>query len=261
MTTLAPPSSNTSTAVWLLPAPPLRARVLVAAGFGCLLVTVLGLGAQWWLGTAPKHPLVAVGVFTAMMATALIGMRDHHPFPRFGPANHVTMLRGVLVALAAGLIAEPGGSAVAWALVGATATIGVLDGVDGWLARRTRMSSAFGARFDMETDALFMLVLSVLVWRHDKAGFWVIAIGLMRYAFVAGGWSFPWLAHPLRSTRRGKAVAIGQIAALGLALLPVVPVPVSTLACGVALAALAWSFAIDVRFLYGQRARPDGRAL
>jgi phosphatidylglycerophosphate synthase len=137
----------------------------------------------------------------------------------------------------------------------------VLDGIDGWLARRARMSSPFGARFDMETDAFFMLVLSILVWRHDKAGAWVVAIGLMRYAFVAAGWWLPWLARPLRSTWRGKAVAVGQFAGLGVALLPVVPVPASTLVSGAALAALVWSFAIDVKFLFKERARPDGRAL
>ncbi len=244
-----------------MPEPPLRGRALIAAGLGCLAVAGLALFVQSWLGTAPTQPVIAVAVFCATIAVALVTMRDHHPFPRFGAANWVTMMRTVLVALAASLIAEPAESSLAWVLVAATATVAVLDGVDGWLARLTRMSSAFGARFDMETDAFFMLVLSVLVWRHDKAGVWVIAIGLMRYAFVAAGWVLPWLARPLRSTRRGKAVAVGQLAGLGVALLPVVPVPVSTLACGAALAALVWSFAVDVRFLYRERARPEGRAL
>jgi phosphatidylglycerophosphate synthase len=146
-------------------------------------------------------------------------------------------------------------------LVIATAVMATLDGVDGWLARRTGLSSAFGARFDMETDAFFMLVLAILVWRHDKAGAWVIAIGLMRYAFVAAGWLLPWLAQPLRATRRGKAVAVAQVIGLGVALLPVVPAPASTVGSAVLLAALVWSFAVDVRFLYERRARPQGRAL
>ena len=208
----------------------------------------------------PAQPLVGVAVFGAIIVGALATMRDDHPFPHFGPANWVTMMRGVLVALAASLIAEPAQARVASILVVLTAIVTALDGIDGWLARRTRMSSAFGARFDMETDAFFMLVLSLAVWRHDKAGLWVIAIGLMRYGFVAAGWVWPWLARPLRSTSRGKAVAVGQFVALGLALLPVVPPPASTLVAGGALAVLTWSFAIDVRFLYRERARPEGRA-
>ena len=35
----------------------------------------------------------------------------------------------------------------------------VLDVVDGWVARRTRTSTAFGARFDGEVDAFLILVL------------------------------------------------------------------------------------------------------
>ena len=38
-----------------------------------------------------------------------------------------------------------------------------LDGVDGWVARRTRTVSALGARFDMEVDAFLVLMLSVHV--------------------------------------------------------------------------------------------------
>ncbi len=86
--------------------------------------------------------------------------------------------------------------------------------MDGWRDDAAQQS-AFGARFDMETDAALILILSVLVWQHDKAGAWVIACGLMRYAFVAAGWVMPWMAGPLRSTLRGKSVAIGQLVGLG----------------------------------------------
>jgi phosphatidylglycerophosphate synthase len=243
-----------------LPAPPLRRRVLVAAAIGCLAVTGLALAVHWWLGTMPAQPLIAIAVFGTLIAVALAKMRRHHPFPHFGPANWITMMRGVLAALAASLIAEPAQATVAWVLVVLTAAVAGLDGIDGWLARRMRMSSTFGARFDMEIDAFFMLVLSLAVWRHGKAGLWVMAIGLMRYVFVAGGKLWPWLAQPLRSTWRGKAVAIGQFAALGVALLPVTPASDSRLVAGAALAALAWSFAVDVTFLYTTRARRVGRA-
>jgi phosphatidylglycerophosphate synthase len=256
------PATRTSTAPgWQLPAPPLRKRALGGAALAGAAVTVVALRLQARLQTDPAQPLVALAVFASMITIALLAMRDHHPFPRLGPANQITMIRAGIVAIAASLIAEPAGASVAWTLVIVTAVMAALDGVDGWLARRTHMSSAFGARFDLETDAFFMLVLSVLVWRHGKAGAWVLAIGLMRYAFVVAGWLLPWLAQPLRATQRGKAVAVAQVMALGVALLPVVPVSSSTLVCAVALAALVWSFALDVRFLYERRARPQGRAL
>jgi phosphatidylglycerophosphate synthase len=111
------------------------------------------------------------------------------------------------------------------------------------------MASAFGARFDMETDAFFILVLSILAWQHGKAGAWVLLCGLMRYAFVAAGWVLPWMAGPLRSTARGKAVAFAQIAGLSVALAPPVPPPTSVVVAAVTLAALAWSFAVDIQWL------------
>ena len=47
----------------------------------------------------------------------------------------------------------------------------------------------------MEVDAALILILSILVWLHGKAGPWVIACGLMRYTFVAAGWCCRgWLA-------------------------------------------------------------------
>ena len=253
MTTRTSPPPTAAASGRLLPDAPLRARVLTAAAIGFLIVMGLALTLRGWLNTTPAQPLAALTVFTAMMATVLLTMRSHHPFQRFGPANGVTLMRAVLVALVASSIAEPAASSIAWATVIATMAIVALDGVDGWLARRTQMNSAFGARFDMETDAFFMLVLSVLAWHHHKAGVWVVAIGMMRYAFVAAGWLLPWLSRPLRPTVRGKTVAVATLITLGTALAPPVPPSVSTLACAIALGTLVWSFWIDVRFLWNSR--------
>jgi phosphatidylglycerophosphate synthase len=179
-----------------------------------------------------------------MMRHSLIGV---------GPANLVTLARAVLVVLAASSMVALPTPSLAWTLVGITLLVVVLDSVDGWIARRTGSASAFGARFDMETDACFMLVLSVLVWQHGKAGMWVLALGAMRYVFVAARWVWPWLARPLRSTVRGKTAAIASLVTLGAALAPVVPARVSTMACALALALLTYSFAVDVRYLYRTR--------
>lgn len=204
------------------------------------------------------YGLRAAAVFAVMMALAARGRMAHHPFPTIGPANQVTGVRALLAALAAALIGEPVTSEAAWLAVTGTVILAALDGVDGWLARRTGMASRFGARFDMETDAFFILVLSVLVWRHGKAGAWVILCGLMRYAFAAAGWLLPWLARPLRSTGRGKTVAVLQMAGLAAALAPAVAPPLSTGVASATLAALVWSFALDIAWLW--RTRGPGAA-
>ena len=59
------------------------------------------------------------------------------------------------------------------------------------MARRTGTVSRFGARFDMETDAALLLVLSAYVARD--LGLWVLAIGLARYVFLAAKVPLPWL--------------------------------------------------------------------
>jgi phosphatidylglycerophosphate synthase len=222
-----------------MPSLPLRTQVLLASGLGAFALALASVEAAL--------------VFAVMMAVVFATVGAHHPFARFGPANYVTMIRGALVALAAAMLVEPPAAAIAWWVVGATACLAVLDGLDGWLARRTGLASAFGARFDVEVDALLILVLSLFVWRHDKAGAWVIACGLMRYAFVAAGWFLPWMNGPLTPTLRGKSVAVGQFTGLGLALVPVVPAPASAIVAAITLAALAWSFAVDVMRLRHRR--------
>jgi phosphatidylglycerophosphate synthase len=190
--------------------------------------------------------------FVAAAILIVFRVDNHHPFPRFGAANTVTLFRVSLVAGVAGFIGEPPTQRIAWLAAAAITAVALLDGVDGWLARRSAEQSAFGARFDMETDAALILIVSVLVWHHEKAGAWVLACGLMRYGFVVAGWIVPWMAGPLRSTLRGKSVAVGQLVGLGAALLPIVPVRFSTIVAAITLASLVWSFAVDIAWLRRQ---------
>ncbi len=229
-----------------------RYNVALAIVLGLVITAGVGMIAGAGLGIGASYPLQAAAVFAALMTAVVLVTGDEPHHLRLGPADYVTTLRAILVALAAGVIGHPATPEVLWSVVGLTTVVGALDGLDGWLARRTRMVSAFGARFDLETDALLILALSVLVWQHEKAGPWVLLCGLMRYGFVAAGWLLPWLARPLRSTWRGKAVAVGQLIGLGVALAPIVPAPPSVIAAASALAALAWSFAIDIRWLARQ---------
>jgi len=198
--------------------------------------------------------LKSAAVAAVIAGIAASRLRNHHPFPRFGPANTVTALRALLVAAMAGLIGEPHTPEMAWIAVGLGLTATLLDGADGWLARRTGMMSRFGARFDVEVDALLIQVLAILVWRHGKAGAWVLFSGLLRYLFVAAGWGLEWMRRPLSPTIRGKVTCVVQIGGLLIALLPIVSPPLSDLVAAAALIALAGSFAIDVNRLWRQYA-------
>jgi phosphatidylglycerophosphate synthase len=115
-----------------------------------------------------------------------------------------------------------------------------LDLVDGMVARRTRTTSRFGARFDMEVDAFLIFVLSVYV-AHTTA-WWVIAIGLARYVFVAARWVFPRLTGSVPPRFWCKVVAAVQGIVLTIAAADVLPVGAMQIALAVALVLLAESF-------------------
>ena len=177
----------------------------------------------------------------------------HRFGPRFsapGPANQVTAGRLVLTLAVAATAVRPASDTTAWAAVGLGLLVTLLDGVDGWLARRSGTATAFGARFDMEVDALLILALSVLAWRHGKVGAWIIASGLLRYLFVAAGWFLPWIERPLPPSRRRQTVCVVQIAALLVALLPLVPAPIAAGVAAMSLAALCYSFLVDLVWLW-----------
>jgi phosphatidylglycerophosphate synthase len=218
--------------------------------FALLLVAAMALTARPWLQLGALYPGKAAGVFAAWMVIAFGYIGAHHPHAQFGPANHVTMIRVMIMALIASLIGEPVNQRAAASASIATAVMAVLDGVDGWLARRSRMASAFGARFDMETDAALVMAMSVLIWQYGKAGMWALLGGMLRYIFVLAGWWLPWMARPLRPTRRARIITVCHIVGLSAGLAPIVPVPLSAIVVGLTTAALSWSFSVDVRRLW-----------
>jgi phosphatidylglycerophosphate synthase len=223
---------------------------------GCVTAfTAIGLSLRPELGW--DFAVWTVSGAIVIFAFALGALPDH-PHDRFGYANLVTAFRACLVSLlGAGIFCFEDlatDSAVLFGLVGVVLFTLALDGLDGYLARRYRQESAFGARFDMEVDALMILILSCAASLLDKAGPWVLAIGLMRYGFVVAGWVDPRLDGELFPSVRRKLICVLQISALCLLLAPFVEPPVSTVIALIALALLIYSFAVDIRYLLRQNA-------
>jgi phosphatidylglycerophosphate synthase len=196
------------------------------------------------------YPLKAFLVLGVVAVLTLVVFRAHHPFATFGPANQVTLIRAALVALIAGLIGERHGDTTTLFVAATSALVTVLDGVDGWLARRTGGVSAFGGRFDMEVDALLILSLSVLAWQYDKAGAWIVVAGLLRYLFVAAGLVLAWMRQPLPPSRRRQTVCVIQVIGFAAIILPALSRPASTWIAAFLLSALSASFLIDVMWLW-----------
>ncbi|MEL6339911.1 MAG: CDP-alcohol phosphatidyltransferase family protein [Myxococcota bacterium] len=160
-------------------------------------------------------------------------------------ANVVTSIRALAIsALLGGLW-----SSWSWSLWLIAAAALVLDGVDGWIARRRGEESAFGARFDMEADAALIIVLCLWVWTRDLAAGWVVLIGGVRYLFAGAGVVYPRLAAPLPNSRFRKAVCVLQVGTLLWVLVPDRGVFSASLLLALSLAALLVSFGRDVIWL------------
>jgi phosphatidylglycerophosphate synthase len=164
----------------------------------------------------------------------------------------VTLVRAVLAIGVAALTVDAlatGRSPVGIVVLASVAL--VLDLVDGWLARRTGTASAFGARFDGETDAFLILALSV--YAAPTYGAWVLAIGAGRYVFGLGEWLAPWMRTPLPPRRWRKLVAAAQGIVLTVAAAGVLPRALMQALLGAALAALAVSIGECVWWLWRRR--------
>lgn len=226
---------------------------LASAGTAVAFVGAGVIASVTLLPFSGRMPLIAAALTYGIAAgVALAHLPRSHPHPRFGAANAVTLARLGGVAVFAALAMEPGlltGSGGWWALAFALLLL-AFDGLDGWLARRQGLASAFGARFDMEVDTLLILALALIAFAQDMAGPWILGLGLLRYAFVIAGWLTPRLAAPLPESLRRKTVCVLQVVALTALLAPPVMPPVSGLLAATAFAALLWSFAVDLRWLF-----------
>lgn len=227
-------------------------RGAAAAATGLTIAAGLALAATATLAQDAAFALRVGLVYAAAMSIAVPALRRAHPFNRLGPANLMTGLRMALVACLAGVAVGPR-PVTGWALVVLAAVAAIADACDGPLARRSGLSSRFGARFDMEVDALLILVLSLLAWRAAGLGPWILMAGALRYAFVAAGGAFPWLRADLPPRRRRQAVCVVQIVTLILALVPGIAWTLGTAAAAVGLLLLSWSFAADVVWLDARR--------
>jgi len=217
---------------------------LLAAGGPVLLgVALVGWSLSWLSASGAAFCFLLLATLVARYSRTR-GLRV---------ADLVTLARGLGVCFLAGfaLQALTGGLAkngvLAMIIMGSVCL--TLDGVDGRVARARREATPFGARFDVETDAAMLVALSVAVAALGIAGWWVVAIGTMRYGYVATSLVVPALRTPLPYRYSAKVVAVAQAVALLAALVFGLAHGqhwVSTALLLAALASLGWSFGRDV---------------
>ena len=206
------------------------------------LATTVELGPLAWAAGLVCGGLLSVTVARGIVAAGISTL---------GPADLVTLGRAALACAVAAVVAAPSADGARAVVVALAVLALVLDAADGRVARRTRTSSAFGARFDGEADAFLLMVLSVYV--APGVGWWVLSIGAARYVFGAAGWVLPWLQSPLPPRYWRKVVAAVQGVVLTWAAAEVGPPAMVVAGLAVALALLAESFGRDVVWLWVRR--------
>ena len=214
-------------------------QVVLLAG----LAATVGLGPAGWLA----------GTGTGLGTAAALNLGLHRSATdELGPADRVTLIRALLVGAVTALVVDSLTRPVpVGLLVALTAVALVLDAVDGQVARRTGTASALGARFDMEVDAFLLLVLGCYV--APLVGVWALAIGGMRYAFVAASWVLPWMRASLPPRYWRKVVAATQGVVLVVVAADLLPRQLATAVVLGSLALLVESFGRDVGHLWQHR--------
>jgi phosphatidylglycerophosphate synthase len=194
----------------------------------------------------------------AAIATFVWTQRARLPAAPLSLATRMTLARATLTATIAGLGFAP---ALAHAHTAAFLTAAglelFLDNLDGRVARRRGEASALGAQLDGETDAVFVLALSLLAFQNGRIegapGAFVLAIGAFRYLLLAAAALVPWLRGQVPSSLRAKIICNVAVGVLLFDAVPFTPVALRNPLAAIALALLAWSFSFDVRYLAARR--------
>lgn len=129
----------------------------------------------WW---ADEPAMVASGGAISLLLLVVFGRARWTERGDFGLANSLTLLR--LAAVVAVATMRTAGPAAALVVIG----ILLLDGIDGWVARKLGAASAFGAKFDMETDALLVAVVGAMLAAERRLEAWVLIPGSLRYVYA-----------------------------------------------------------------------------
>jgi phosphatidylglycerophosphate synthase len=210
------------------------------------LLSALGVGLV--LGKPWPLALVACCSFAALVRE---GRNAWTADAGFGWANWLTSLRLLLVVLLSlALHGSDGRLLCAVALLTWT-----LDGVDGWLARRLGLTSKFGAHFDMEVDALFVLSTGAALYLSGRLGAWILLGGVLRYLYVLSVALWPARAQEVPRSQLGR-IAFGGLVA-GHALAFVLPAPAAVIAGALGTGAVTLSFARSFLQAYCGPSKPS----
>ena len=118
-------------------------------------------------------------------------------------ANQITALRFIISSITALIVTQiPAFSS--FILFGLAI---LLDGIDGFLARKYQSTSAVGALFDKTVDAYFVLLLSFILVLNYGVPFWFLGIGYLHYGYELLLYGLGWQSLTIPKNPIGKYAA------------------------------------------------------
>jgi phosphatidylglycerophosphate synthase len=216
------------------------AGAFILAGLSATFVTDIQQNTHW----------IVAGIVFYAVGAGLAGYRLKRSYRHaaLGLCNIITLVRLMLVSvLVTALMTQ---TPPDWATFAIAACALVLDGADGWMARKQGLASTFGAQFDVEVDAVFALILALYAASSGAAGAFVILLGLPHYLFWLARLRWPWLNADLSPSFARKAVCVFQIAALIALQLPFLAGGRLDLVILAVTLSLVWSFGRDILWLW-----------
>ena len=231
--------------------------------FGVLLLRLMALNpdfsARRWLMISA---LFVAGVFWFLRRV----LDQNHPpgreelYPDLGPANRLTIFRGIAYAWMAGflLMPRPGGL-LDWLPALLYMGASIADVFDGYLARRSERVTRLGETLDMEFDGLGVLVACALAVQYGQLPLVFLLVAAARPLFV---WGMHWRTkkglpnYPMTESDQRRVIAGLLMIFLCTVLWPIFEPPVTYAVGAVFGGAVALSFVRDWLVTIGWL-RPD----
>lgn len=98
--------------------------------------------------------------------------------------NLLTLSRIALVPVLILVLKDGDYTAALWVFLAA----GISDGLDGWIAKRWRYTTRFGAVLDPVADKLLLVTSYVMLMLLDQLPFWLVLIVSFRDMLIVGGY-------------------------------------------------------------------------
>lgn len=249
---------------------------IVLSGLVLMFVIALALATYtntqdsgWWFATSALLWLLA-GFQTFKRLTLNRADTQAPLYNSLGWANRMTISRGWLISACGGLLATPTllitTSTLIWIVAASYSIAAIFDRLDGFVARKTRLTSQLGAELDTVFDALGLLVAPLLALHLGKIHWSYLLVSIAYYLFVIGlkiRKRKGRVIYPLASSQLRRTLAGFQMAYVAVVLWPPFDAEVTVLAGFGFMLPLLGGFLVDWCVVSG-RLQPftlDGRSV